>query len=47
MLNFQHVSAVNGQAVMLDNGQSIALPRTAATDFKLAWGSCWLKTNFA
>lgn len=43
VLNFQHVTGVNGRAAMLDSGQTIALPRTAAVDFKKAWGSYWLE----
>ena len=43
VLNFQHVTGVNGQTALLDNGQSITLPRTAASDFKKAWGSYWLE----
>ena len=42
LLNFQHVTGVNGQSALLDNGQTVALPRTAAADFKKAWGSYWL-----
>ena len=42
VLNFQHVTGVNGQMALLDNGQTVTLPRTAATDFKKAWGSYWL-----
>lgn len=42
VLNFQHVTGVNGQTALLDNGQTMSLPRTAATDFKKAWGSYWL-----
>lgn len=42
VLNFQHVSGVNGQIALLDNGKTVALPRTAATEFKKAWGNYWL-----
>ena len=42
VLNFQHVTGVNGQTALLDNGQSLVLPRAAATEFKKAWGSYWL-----
>ena len=42
VLNFQHVAGVNGQVALLDNGQTVALPRTAATEFKKAWGNSWL-----
>lgn len=45
VLNFQHVTGVQGQTALLDNGQSVALPRTAATDFKRAWGSYWLEAH--
>lgn len=42
VLNFQHVVGVNGQIAMLDDEQTVDLPRTAAMDFKLAWGNYWL-----
>ena len=42
VLNFQHVTGVNGQTALLDNGQTVILPRTAATEFKKAWGNYWL-----
>ena len=46
VLNFQHVTGVNGQTALLDNGQAVALPRLAATEFKKAWGNYWLsETN--
>ena len=45
VLNFQHVIGVNGQAALLDNGQTVMLPRTAAADFKRAWGSYWLEES--
>lgn len=45
VLNFQHVTGVNGQTALLDNGQAVTLPRTAAVDFKKAWGSYWLEEN--
>lgn len=47
VLNFQHVTGVNGQTALLDNGQSVALPRTAATEFKKAWGNYWLEERNA
>ena len=47
VLNFQHVTGVNGQTALLDSGQTVALPRTAAADFKKAWGSYWLEENSA
>lgn len=43
VLNFQHVTGVNGQSALLDNGQTVSLPRTAAADFKKAWGRFWLE----
>lgn len=46
-LNFQHVTGVNGQTALLDNGQTVVLPRTAATDFKKAWGNYWLEERNA
>lgn len=42
VLNFQHVTGVSGQTALLDNGQAVSLPRTAATEFKKAWGNYWL-----
>ncbi|WP_373163559.1 LytR/AlgR family response regulator transcription factor [Agathobaculum sp. Marseille-P7918] len=42
VLNFQHVTGVNGRTALLDNGQTVTLPRTVATDFKKAWGNYWL-----
>lgn len=47
VLNFQHVVGVSGQIATLDNGQTVGLPRTAATDFKLAWGNYWLEKDAA
>jgi len=48
VLNFQHVTGVTGQTALLDDGQTVALPRMAATDFKKAWGNYWLaETNDA
>lgn len=43
VLNFQHVTGVNGQTALLDNGQTVTLPRTAAAEFKKCWGSYWLE----
>ena len=43
VLNCQHVTGVSGQTALLDNGQTVSLPRTAATDFKKAWGAYWLE----
>lgn len=43
VLNFQHVTGVNGQTALLDNGQTVILPRTSATGFKKAWGNYWLE----
>lgn len=42
VLNFQHVSGVNGQIALLDNGETVTLPRTSAAEFKRAWGNYWL-----
>lgn len=42
VLNFQHVTRVQGQNAMLDSGQTVPLPRAAAADFKKAWGNYWL-----
>lgn len=43
VLNFQHVTGVNGLTALFDNGQTVPLPRTAAADFKRAWGNYWLE----
>ena len=45
VLNFQHVTAVQGQAAQLDDGSSVTLPRTSAADFKRAWGQYWLEES--
>ena len=42
VLNFQHVTGMQGQQALLDDGQAVSLPRAAATDFKKAWGNYWL-----
>lgn len=47
VLNFQHVTGVKGQTVLLDNGQTVSLPRTTAGDFKKAWGEYWLEETEA
>lgn len=47
VLNFQHVTGVNGQVALLDNGQTVMLPRTAAAEFKKAWGNYWLEEGAA
>lgn len=47
VLNFQHVTGVSGQIALLDNGQTVALPRTSAVDFKKAWGGYWLEDRNA
>ncbi len=45
VLNYQHVTGVKGQQALLDNGQIIPLPRTAATEFKRVWGRYWLEEH--
>ena len=46
VLNFQHITGVRGKTALLDNGQTVTLPRTTATTFKKAWGNYWLtETN--
>lgn len=45
VLNFQHVAGVNGQDALLDDGRKVTLPRTAAADFKMAWGNYWLEVS--
>lgn len=44
-LNLQHVTGVHGQAAILDNGQTVSLPRMSAADFKKAWGKFWLEEH--
>lgn len=46
-LNFQHVTGVHGQEAILDNGQTVTLPRMSAADFKKAWGRFWLEEKSA
>ena len=46
-LNLQHVTGVHGQAAILDNGQTVTLPRMSAADFKKAWGRFWLEEKSA
>ena len=45
VLNLQHVTSISGQAVLMDNGQKVALPRTVVPEFKKAWGGYWLETG--
>ncbi len=45
VLNFQHVTGVNGQTALLDNNETVTLPRTSASDFKKAWGDYWLSES--
>ena len=45
VLNLQHVRGVQRQNALLDSGQTLALPRASAADFKKAWGSYWLEEN--
>lgn len=43
VLNFQHVAGVQGRTALLDDGQTVDLPRSVAADFKRAWGNYWLE----
>ncbi len=43
VLNLQHVAGVQGQSAMIDDGQTVVLPRASATEFKKAWGRFWLE----
>ena len=45
VINLQHVVGVEGQQALLDSGPPVSLPRTAASAFKLAWGSYWLRED--
>lgn len=42
VINCQYVTGINSQSALLDNGQVLSLPRTAAANFKRAWGNYWL-----
>lgn len=46
VLNFQHVAGVQSQTALLDNGQTVVLPRSAAAEFKKAWGNYWLGKEY-
>ena len=46
VLNFQYITGINGQTCLLDNGQTIVLPKAAAAAFKQDWGSYWLEEVF-
>lgn len=41
--NLQHVAGVKGQEVLLDSGQSVAIPRASVSAFKHTWGGFWLE----
>ncbi len=41
--NLQHVTGVSGQEVLLDSGESVAIPRVSVAPFKHAWGRFWLE----
>lgn len=43
--NLQHVVGVKGQEVLLDNGDSVAIPRASVVSFKHAWGNFWLEED--
>lgn len=43
--NLQHVAGVKGQNVLLDNDNSVAIPRASVAAFKNAWGSFWLEED--
>lgn len=45
VLNLQHVAGVRGQSALLDDGQTVVLPRASATEFKKAWGRFWLEED--
>lgn len=47
VLNLQHVAGVQGQSAMIDDGQTVVLPRASATEFKKAWGKFWLEEKSA
>ena len=42
LVNLEHVTGVDGREAVLDNGERLALPRSAAT-FKDDWGKFWLE----
>ena len=43
VINLRHVVGVEGRAALLDNGESVPLPRAAAARFKQAWSRFWLE----
>ena len=45
VLNFQHVAGIKGQEALLDNGETLSLPRTSVVEFKRAWGNYWLEES--
>ena len=42
VINLQHVAGVEVRSAVLDSGERVELPRTAAAAFKAAWGKFWL-----
>jgi DNA-binding LytR/AlgR family response regulator len=42
LINLQHITGVTGRNALLDNGETLPLPRTAAAAFKISWGKYWL-----
>ncbi len=47
VLNFDHVTGVDGQIALMDDGREVPLPRTSAVPFKNAWGRYWLEEDAA
>lgn len=47
VLNFRHVSGVKGREALLDDGNTIYLPRSVASEFKRVWGNYWLGESSA
>ena len=43
--NVQHITGVSAQAVLLDSGGSVAIPRAAVAALKQAWGNFWLEED--
>lgn len=43
--NFQHITGISAQTVLLDSGKFVAIPRATVAAFKNAWGNFWLEEN--
>ncbi len=43
--NFQHVTGIENQTVLLDTGQSVTIPRASVSSFRQAWAKFWLEAE--